>query len=31
LELFEGGHLFYIQDSRAFDRIVAFLRGEPYP
>jgi len=28
LELFEGGHLFYIQDSRAFDRIVAFLRGE---
>jgi len=28
LELFEGGHLFYIQDPRAFDRIVAFLRGE---
>ena len=28
LELFEGGHLFYIQDSRAFDRIVAFLRGD---
>jgi 3-oxoadipate enol-lactonase len=28
LELFEGGHLFFIQDSRAFDRIVAFLRGE---
>lgn len=28
LELFEGGHLFYIQDHRAFDRIGAFLRGE---
>jgi 3-oxoadipate enol-lactonase len=28
LELFEGGHLFFIQDPRAFDRIVAFLRGE---
>jgi 3-oxoadipate enol-lactonase len=28
LELFEGGHLFYIQDPRAFDRMVAFLRGE---
>lgn len=28
LELFEGGHLFYIQDSRSFDRIGAFLRGE---
>jgi 3-oxoadipate enol-lactonase len=27
-ELFEGGHLFYIQDPRAFDRMVAFLRGE---
>ena len=29
LELFEGGHLFYIQDPRAFDRIGAFLKGEP--
>jgi len=28
LELFEGGHLFYIQDHRAFDRITAFLRGD---
>lgn len=28
LELFEGGHLFFIQDPRAFDRIVAFLRGD---
>jgi 3-oxoadipate enol-lactonase len=28
LELFEGGHLFFVQDSRAFDRIVSFLRGE---
>ena len=28
LELFEGGHLFFIQDSRAFGRIIAFLRGE---
>ena len=27
LELFEGGHLFFIQDSRAFERIIAFLRG----
>jgi 3-oxoadipate enol-lactonase len=27
LELFEGGHLFFIQDPRAFDRMVAFLRG----
>jgi len=27
LKLFEGGHLFFIQDPRAFDRIVAFLRG----
>ncbi len=27
LELFEGGHLFFIQDPRAFDRIVLFLRG----
>ena len=28
LELFEGGHQFYIQDPRAFERIIAFLRGE---
>ncbi len=28
LELFQGGHLFYIQDPRAFDRIKAFLRGD---
>jgi len=28
LELFEGGHLFFIQDPRAFERIIAFLRGE---
>jgi 3-oxoadipate enol-lactonase len=28
LELFEGGHLFFIQDPRAFDRIVAFLQGD---
>jgi len=28
LELFEGGHRFYIQDPRAFDRIGAFLRGD---
>jgi 3-oxoadipate enol-lactonase len=28
LELFEGGHLFFIQDPRAFERIAAFLRGE---
>jgi 3-oxoadipate enol-lactonase len=27
LELFEGGHLFFIQDPRAFDRIVSFLEG----
>ena len=27
LELFEGGHLFYIQDPRAFERIEAFLKG----
>jgi 3-oxoadipate enol-lactonase len=27
LELFEGGHLFFIQDPRAFERIIAFLRG----
>ena len=28
LELFEGGHLFFIQDPRAFERISAFLRDE---
>ncbi len=28
LELFEGGHLFYIQDARAFERIGAFLQGD---
>jgi 3-oxoadipate enol-lactonase len=28
LEMFEGGHLFYIQDPRAFERIVAFLNGD---
>jgi 3-oxoadipate enol-lactonase len=28
LELFEGGHLFYIQDPRAFNRITAFLQGD---
>ena len=28
LEFFEGGHLLFIQDPRAFERIVAFLQGE---
>ncbi len=28
LEMFEGGHLFYIQDPRAFERIEAFLKGD---
>ncbi len=28
LELFDGGHLFFLQDARAFPRIAAFLRGE---
>ena len=28
LELFEGGHLFFIQDSRAFERITTFLLDE---
>jgi len=27
LELFEGGHLFFIQDPRAFERIAVFLKG----
>ena len=28
LELFEGGHLFFLQDPQAISRIGAFLRGE---
>jgi len=28
LELFEGGHLFLIQDAKAFEQIGVFLRGE---
>lgn len=28
LELFLGGHFFYIQDPKAFDRMTAFLRGD---
>ena len=28
LEFFEGGHQFHIQDPRAYDRIIAFLKGE---
>ncbi|OGP62172.1 MAG: hypothetical protein A2169_14225 [Deltaproteobacteria bacterium RBG_13_47_9] len=28
LELFEGGHLFFLQDPRAFEHIAAFLREE---
>lgn len=28
LELFEGGHLFFIQDPRAFGRIMAFLQAD---
>ena len=28
LELFEGGHLFFIQDPLTFERIVAFLEGD---
>jgi 3-oxoadipate enol-lactonase len=28
LELFEGGHLFFIQAPRAFDHMVAFLQGD---
>jgi 3-oxoadipate enol-lactonase len=27
-ELFEGGHLFFIQDPQALERIVAFLQGD---
>ena len=29
LELFEGGHLFFLQDPRAFKRIITFLQGDP--
>jgi len=28
LKLFEGGHLFFIQDPQAFERIIAFLLGD---
>jgi len=28
MELFEGGHQFYLQDPKAFERIIAFLKGE---
>ncbi len=28
LKLFDGGHLFFIQDPRAFERIIAFLQGK---
>ncbi len=28
LEFFEGGHQFHIQDPRAYERIIAFLKGE---
>lgn len=28
LELFEGGHLFLLQDPKAFESIIAFLQGE---
>ena len=27
LELFDGGHMFYLQDCRAFDRIADFYNG----
>jgi 3-oxoadipate enol-lactonase len=26
LELFEGGHLFFVQDPRAYEKIIAFLK-----
>ena len=29
LEFFEGGHLFLMEDRRAFTRVVAFLQGAP--
>ncbi len=28
LELFEGGHLFFVQDPKAYERIVTFLRSD---
>jgi 3-oxoadipate enol-lactonase len=28
LELFEGGHIFFVQDPAAFPATLAFLRGE---
>ncbi len=28
LELFEGGHAFLVEDPRAYERIIAFLKGE---
>lgn len=28
MELFEGGHLFFMQDPRAYECMIAFLRGE---
>ena len=28
MELFEGGHLFFVQDPRAYECMIAFLRGE---
>ncbi len=31
LEVFDGGHLFLLQDPRAWDTIVAFLLGDPSP
>jgi len=27
LEIFEGGHMFFLQDSNAFNHILAFLKG----
>jgi 3-oxoadipate enol-lactonase len=26
LELFEGGHLFFVQDPRAYEKIIVFLK-----
>ena len=28
MELFKGGHLFFLQDPKAFERILAFLLGK---
>ena len=28
LELFEGGHAFLNEDPRAYERVIAFLKGE---